>query len=371
MQMLTKKIANEIVRETSLRLQRNINIMNTEGIILSALDKSRVGAIHEGALKVLETKKTLVIHAGQDLKGAQPGINLPIVFLDQIIGVIGITGDPAELEDIGELVKMTTELMIKQEFMDSQMEWKQRTKETVVDQLLKSSPSFTAIQENLGLLGLNFEAPFTSVVVQISERTAANRTIIQQVEDAMGQQRALVSFINVNRLFIGLNGIAEKDIEAAIGKLYQLLKKLDIRFRMAYSLPFHDLYQFQQAYRDCVITLEISANEKDCVSFADIEVKSLFYQVDTTVSERFAQRILKNFDKAKAETLDAFFANNQNIQQTADALYLHRNTLIYRLKKIIDDTGRDPKNFEDALVLQVALWIFQKEQKERNSGSPS
>jgi carbohydrate diacid regulator len=39
--------------------------------------------------------------------------------------------------------------------------------------------------------------------------------------------------------------------------------------------------------------------------------------------------------------------------------------LIYRLKKIIDDTGRDPKNFEDALVLQVALWIYQKEQKER------
>lgn len=368
MQIFTKKIANEIVRETSLRLQRNINIMNTEGIIISALDKSRVGTVHEGALKVLDSKKPLTIHAGEELKGAQPGINLPIVFLDQIIGVIGITGNPAELEDIGELVKMTTELMVKQEFMESQLEWKQRTKEMIVDQLLKRSPSFTDVQENLELLGFNFTPPFTSIIVQISERTAANRTIIQQVEEAIGQKQALVSFINVNRMFIGLNGIVEKDAGQAIGKLYRVLRNLDIWFRIAYSLPFHNLYHFHQSYKDCEITLEISGKEKDCASFADIEVKSLFYQVDSAVTERFAQRILKNFDQPKAETLAAFFANNLNIQQTADALYLHRNTLIYRLKKIIEDTGRDPKNFEDALILQVALWIFQKQQREGRTG---
>lgn len=360
MQIFTKKIANEIVRETSLRLQRNINIMNTEGIIISALDKSRIGAIHEGALKVLSSKKALAIHAGEELKGAQPGINLPIVFLDQIIGVIGITGNPAELEDIGELVKMTTELMVKQEFMESQLEWKQRTKEMIVDQLLKSSPSFTDVQENVGLLGFSFTPPFTSIIVQISERSTANRIIIQQIEDTIGQNKALVSFINVNRMFIGLNGIGEKDTSQAIRKLYRVLKNLNIRFRIAYSLPFLHLYQFYQSYKDCEITLAISGKEKDCASFSDIEVKSLFYQVDSTVTERFAQRILKHFDHSKAETLAAFFANNLNIQQTADALYLHRNTLIYRLKKIMDDTGRDPKNFEDALILQVALWIFQK-----------
>lgn len=366
MQMLTKKIANEIVRETSLRLHRNVNIMNTEGIILSAMDKARIGAIHEGALKVLETKKMLVIHEGEELKGAQPGINLPIVFQDHIIGVIGITGVPAELEEIGELVKMTTELMIKQAFMDSQMEWQQRTKETVVDQLLKRSPSFTSVQENLGLLGFTLTPPFTSVIVQIAERSAANRTIIQAIEGMLGQQRALVSFINVNRLFIGLNGIEGNEADEAIQALQELLKKLDVRFRMAYSLPFHHLHQFNQSYKDCEIALAISGKDKECVSFSHIEVKSLFYQVDADIADRFAHRVLKNFDEAKAETLAAFFANNLNIQQTADALYLHRNTLIYRLKKIVEDTGHDPKNFEDALILQVALWIFQKEQRVRN-----
>ncbi|MDN7245216.1 CdaR family transcriptional regulator [Planococcus shenhongbingii] len=367
MQKLTKKIANEIVRETSLRLQRNVNIMNTDGIIISALDKSRIGAVHEGALEVLATKKTLVIYPDQKWEGAQPGVNLPLVFRNQIIGVIGITGNPEDLVDIGELVKMTTELMIKQEFLDSQLEWKQRTKEMVAGQLLKKDPSFKDIHENLRLLEISLVPPFTSIIVQISERSLTNRAFIEQVEGAIGKRKGIVSFINFNRLFIALTGIAESDIPERVASLHQLLKSLGVKFRIAYSLPFYKADQFSQSYKDCEITLEISDAATDCASFANIEVKSLFYQVDETVAERFSHRVLKNFDTEKAETLEVFFANNQNIQQTADKLFLHRNTLIYRLKKIIEDTGYDPKSFEDALVLQVALWIFQK--KERKSGS--
>ena len=91
---------------------------------------------------------------------------------------------------------------------------------------------------------------------------------------------------------------------------------------------------------------------------------SLIYRVDKKVTERFSQRVLKNFDSNKARTLECFFANNLNIQQTANDLFLHRNTLIYRLNKIIDETGYDPKKFKDALILQVALWIFQKSEKK-------
>ena len=365
MQMLNQKMANDIVRETSLRLHRNVNIMNTEGRIIAALDKSRIGAVHEGARQVLATGKSLAIAEGQEWQGAQPGVNLPIVFMGELIGVIGITGAPEELEDIGELVKMTTELMIRQAFLDSQMEWQQRTKEMIIDQLLKKDPSIATVEENLALLGLRLEPPFTSVIVQFTERATANRILIQQVEKAIG--KGIASFINVNRLVVILSGVEEEDVDGQVQTLHALLKKLDIQFRMSYSLPYNHLRKFSQSYEDCEITLEISGSGKELTSFAYIELKSLFYQVDETVAERFAHRVLKNLDKTKAETLESFFANNLNIQKTADDLFLHRNTLIYRLKKIVDDTGYDPKNFKDALILQAALWIFQK--RERKSMS--
>lgn len=366
MTMLTEKIASEIVNETSLRLHRNVNIINMEGVIIATKDKSRIGSIHEGAIEVLKSGKTLTIHTDENehWEGAQPGVNLPIVFQEQIIGVIGITGDPDEMGDIGELVKMTTELMIKQEFMVSQMEWKQRTKEVIIEQLLKSDPSATSIDRSLSLLGLQLIPPFTTIIIQITERSISNRTFIQKLEKTIGKENGIIGFINVNRIFIAIYGINEKEIDLKINCVYDLLKKLNVVFRMAYSLPFNNLDNFSQSYKECEITLKISEIEKDFVSFAQIEAKALIYQVDEIVAERFSHRVLKDFDKNKARTLESFFVNDLNIQKTADDLYVHRNTLIYRLNKIVEETGYDPRRFKDALILQVALWIFQKAEEQ-------
>ncbi|XKI10519.1 Transcriptional regulator [Sporosarcina sp. ANT_H38] len=365
MHMLTKEIANEIVKETSIRLHRNVNIMNTEGIIIATQDKSRIGSIHNGAIEVLKSGKTLTIHEDENnnWEGSQPGVNLPIVFLEQIIGVIGITGDPDEMGSVGELVKMTTELMIRQEFMDLQMEWKQRTKETIIEQLLKSDASVTSIDQSLSLLGLHLRPPFTTTVIQITKRSVPNRTLVQKIEEIIGLKNGIVSFVNVNRIFITIFGIEEKESVEMIEDIYTLLKKQNVISRMAYSLPFSTLDTFSQSYKDCDITLKTSDPDSDIVSFAQIEAKALIYQVDERLAERFSHRVLNGFDENKARTLEAFFVNDLNIQKTANDLYVHRNTLIYRLNKIIEDTGYDPRKFKDALILQVALWLFQKAEK--------
>lgn len=361
--MFTSKIAKEIVNETSLRLHRNVNIMNTDGIIIATMDKSRLGSIHQGAIEVLATQKTLVIHENQKWEGAQPGINLPIVFMNKIIGVIGITGDPIELGNIGELVKMTTELMIRQNYMDSQLEWKQRTKETIIDQLLKKEPSMPILEQQLSLLDLKLSSPFTSIVIQMTECAIPNRQLIEIVEEKIGKKNAIVGFININRLFILLIGISENEVREKINLVFELFKELDVVFRMSYSLPFDKVSQSHQAFDECEISLDITEPEKELASFAEIEAKSLLYKVDETVAERFSKRVLKKTDANQVKTLEAFFKNSLNIQKTADELYLHRNTLIYRLNKIIEETGYDPKNFKEASILQVAVWIFRKREK--------
>lgn len=365
MYMLTKKMANDIVTETSLRLHMNINIMNTEGKIIAALDKTRIGSVHKGAVEVLKTGKTLIITSSERWEGAQPGVNLPIIFMNQSIGVIGVTGEPEKVENIGELVKMTTELMIKQEYMDSQMEWKQRTKEMIIDQLLKKNSSFSSIEQNLNLLGIQFSPPYTSILVEISKRSIPNKKLIQRIEERLGKNHGIIGFITVNKLFIALHGIAQKEIEQKVKDIYFLLKEASLVFRLAYSLTFDKPALFSKSYNDCEITLEISEAQTDFASFAQIEAKSLILQIDKTVSERFSSRVLKELENNQTQTLASFFANDLNIQKTANNLYLHRNTLIYRLNKIIEETGYDPKKFKDAVILQVALWIYQETQKKQ------
>ncbi|MBP2077047.1 CdaR family transcriptional regulator [Oceanobacillus polygoni] len=363
MEMITKEIANAIVRETSLRLDRNVNIMDTKGTIIATKDEKRLHTVHEGAVEVLKSGRALTIYSHQDEAwgGAQPGINLPIVFQEKIIGVIGITGNPNEMGDIAELVKMATELMINQEFIASQLEWKQRTKEMIIEQLLKSSPSYDVLNRGLSMLKLELTPPFTAIVIQIDELKIPKQDFIQRLEKVFGENYVITGFISLNQIFIAVTGLEESELLTSVQSIARLLKKVQVKFRMAYSLMFHELEQLNQAYSDCKLALKISDPKKEIISFAQFEVRALLYQIDKSVGERFSTRILQRMDKTKAETLEAFFANDLNLQKTADALFLHRNTLIYRINKIANETGYDPRRFNDALILQVALWIYVQE----------
>ncbi|GGP14725.1 CdaR family transcriptional regulator [Oceanobacillus neutriphilus] len=362
MNMLTKEIANAIVRETSLRLKRNVNIMDIDGVIIATQDTERLNTVHEGAVKVLKNGEALAIYPdqGEVWEGSEPGINLPITFHDNIIGVIGITGNPDEMKHIGELVKMTTELMIDQEFITSQLEWKQRTKEMIIDQLIKTSSSQKAIQQGLDMLKMELTPPFMAFVIQIGNLTIQKQELIQKIESLLDKQPAIAGFINLNQLFIAAPEFEEAEALRKIKTMQELFHKLHIKFRIAYSLPFHKLNQFHQAYSECELALKISDPETEIISFSQIEVRALLYQLDQTLREKFSKRILKNFDEMQAITLKAFFANDLNIQKTADVLFLHRNTLLYRINKITSETGYNPRIFNDALILQVALWINEQ-----------
>ncbi|UUZ85318.1 hypothetical protein LJK88_18195 [Paenibacillus sp. P26] len=97
--MLTRELAEEIVRETMVRLNRNINLMDPAGIILASGDSGRVGQFHEAAAEAIRRDREPPVK-DEDLrrwKGAQKGINLPIHYEGRVVGAIGITGDPQEV----------------------------------------------------------------------------------------------------------------------------------------------------------------------------------------------------------------------------------------------------------------------------------
>ncbi|MBS4214498.1 MULTISPECIES: CdaR family transcriptional regulator [Neobacillus] len=360
--MLTKEIASTIVKETSLRLDRNINIMDEHGIIIASRNSSRIGDIHEGALAVLKTGKTVTISEEQakELKGSQPGINLPIVFKDIIVGVIGITGNPIETQDFGGLVKMTTELMIMQNYISTQLEWQQRTKDMILEELLKSVPSITNIERGLSLLEKRLHPPFISCVIQMNERSISNNTLIKQLELTISGQNAIIGFININRIFIAFSECTLTETSKVFDRIAHELRRLKVSHRLSFSTPFSDIKNFQESYLDCDLALDITDKTLEIVPFSKVESKALIYKIKWEDAEKFSKRIMNSTLKSYLETLEAFFDHNLNIQNTADALFIHRNTLIYRLNKIKEETGYDPKDFRDALTLQLAIWATNK-----------
>ena len=106
--------AQHIVDEMKASIHWDINIMDGEGAILASTNPTRQGKLHQGALRIIrEGLPELTIWEDDPEAGVQRGINLPIVLDGQLAGVIGVTGDPAEVSVFGDIIKRMTEIMVE------------------------------------------------------------------------------------------------------------------------------------------------------------------------------------------------------------------------------------------------------------------
>lgn len=105
--------AREIVTQLAETIGQNINIMDTDGIIIASSDPEREGQMHDGARKLIaEGMPLLAVEDDVQYAGARNGVNLPIVFENELVGTIGITGKVSEVLKYGQIIKRMTEILL-------------------------------------------------------------------------------------------------------------------------------------------------------------------------------------------------------------------------------------------------------------------
>lgn len=120
-----------------------------------------------------------------------------------------------------------------------------------------------------------------------------------------------------------------------------------------------------RSYREAQVSLEVGKvfdTEKTIVSYDNLGIARLIYQLPTTLCDMFLREVFKRgsietLDHETLFTIQKFFENNLNVSETSRKLFVHRNTLVYRLEKIKKLTGLDLREFDDAIVFKVALMV--------------
>ena len=120
-----------------------------------------------------------------------------------------------------------------------------------------------------------------------------------------------------------------------------------------------------KAYQEAQVALEVGKvfdTEKNIISYENLGIGRLIYQLPTTLCEMFLQEVFKkgdldSLDRETLMTIQSFFENNLNVSETSRKLFVHRNTLVYRLEKIRKLTGLDLREFEHAITFKVALMV--------------
>ncbi len=120
-----------------------------------------------------------------------------------------------------------------------------------------------------------------------------------------------------------------------------------------------------RSYKDAQVALEVGKvfdTDKNVISYENLGIGRLIYQLPTTLCEMFLQEVFKkgsleSLDRETLQTIHSFFDNNLNVSETSRKLFVHRNTLVYRLEKIKKLTGLDLREFDHAITFKVALMV--------------
>ncbi len=127
------------------------------------------------------------------------------------------------------------------------------------------------------------------------------------------------------------------------------------------------LKDIARSFKEAQIAVDVGHvfnEDKTVMNFENLGIGRLIYQLPTTLCEMFLSEVFKkgsidSLDEETLFTIQKFFENNLNVSETSRKLFVHRNTLVYRLEKIKKLTGLDLREFDNAIVLKVALMVKQ------------
>ena len=217
---------------------------------------------------------------------------------------------------------------------------------------------------------LHFNNDVTRVVLLIRIAEKNDVSVFDVIQDLF-PDKSKDFVININETDIALvkevkNNIEPKDLEKLARSVADSLgTEYYTHVLVGIGTAIDNIKDLARSYREAQVSLEVGKvfdTEKTIVSYDNLGIARLIYQLPTTLCDMFLREIFKrgsieSLDHETLFTIQKFFENNLNVSETSRKLFVHRNTLVYRLEKIKKLTGLDLREFDDAIVFKVALMV--------------
>lgn len=160
--------------------------------------------------------------------------------------------------------------------------------------------------------------------------------------------------------------IGPRDIESLASSIADTLSgEFYVHAVIGIGTTVSNIKDLARSFKEAQTALEVGKvfdTDKTIVSYDNLGIARLIYQLPTTLCETFLHEVFKrgsidNLDQETLFTIQRFFENNLNVSETSRKLFVHRNTLVYRLEKIKKITGLDLRQFDHAIVFKIALMV--------------
>lgn len=337
---LSKAIAQRIVLEMMNVIPYNINVMDENGIIIGSGDNERIGNIHEGAKRAIDSKHIIEIY--EDNEKMKPGVNEPIIFNNEIIGVIGITGYPDEVIRFSKLVRVTAVLLIEQIIIDEDMHNKRLNKQRFYYELAHRKTEYdNKFHEVAKEYGIDITKGCQVVLIENNNNLLDFKAICERYFYYSEINNRGMFFITSDYEYNSL--LRELEKSTLVNKISIGPKELIVA----------------NSVEKAGLALEVGRKIKPSNLIYLYDEFELFINLSHENKKNFIS-LISNLDKVGhslelIETMQTYIEENGDINKIANKLKIHRNTLNYRLDRIKQLTGKNPKNLLELFELICGL----------------
>ena len=278
--------------------------------------------------------------------------------LNRLTG-LNLTLEPDEHADAAEMIEKIKQIS---------MAWREKnSKTTFLTELLRGELSEAEIASRAARFHLVSAEPRNLFIIETDDESSDMvYKVLKQMFTSSGdwivrlggKRIALIRLVSRDRK----SGSAEETARMTVDMLNV---EAMVRARVAFAEPAETLEGLPGAYQDALTALTIGRifySYDTVINFSRLGIGRLINELPVKVCEQFLKEVYGDnipdeFDEETQTTIDTFFSNNLNISETARQLYLHRNTLVYRLEKLHQLTGLDIRLFEDAMTYKVASMV--------------
>jgi carbohydrate diacid regulator len=379
MSRLDASIAREIVARTMHIIDHNINVMDAQGCIVASGDESRIGQIHEGALLALAQSRTVTIDEAMALRlfGVKPGVNLPLRSEGSIVGVIGLTGTPESVMQLGELVRMSAEMTLEQSRLTSLLARNARLREELVLELVRAETPSPTLVDWARQLGVDLTEPRVATLIEIDcEALDADVAFaeLQRLQQLLTtpERGNLIATASLNEIVV-LKPVRETadgwDMQEHRDRALKLLSRMRAESRMTIRIALGEYFPgpggLARSWRTARATMQMGrARDTEACAFFyhDLVLPVLLEELQGSWQAAELARPVQRLTAADArgtlrQTLSTWFACNMQPVRTAQALGIHRNTLDYRLGRISEICALNLDTIDSCLLLYAGMYL--------------
>lgn len=377
---ISKSSAQQIVEEIGKVVHQNINLMNESGTIVASNDHSRIGSFHQGAYQIV-SEHLPELYITPELERTMPmvrqGINLPIEVDGRVEGVVGITGAYEEVFQYGQIVKKMAEILVRERIAMDEQRLDLRVRSRFLEDWILSDglDRPQSLSQRGFALGIDIRLPRRCMVVSIRNRTHYTNSLEgQQLMEAVEKQ--VERFLAGHSQLILRNAARQilllpKQSTRAMEELGQalaedILAKFQIQMIIGIDGQQGDVHgAYLQANRAWRVA---NHSRSPIISYENLNSELILDDISQPAKQQYVAKIFENCPAARIREyipmLEAWFDAEGSLTKAAQTLFIHKNTLQYRLKSLAQDTGLDVRKCNQAPALYLATLFYRDLENE-------